>query len=299
MRILVTGASGFIGRHTIGHLAAAGHEVIASGRSRTVAHPGIRWISEDIIKPSVAARIGATTKPDILLHLAWTVEAGKFWTDPDNLEWVAASLTLTRACVEAGARRICAVGSCYEYEWPIDGLCIEEKTPTGTYTLYDAAKDSVRRVLASYTAQCGVSFAWARLFNLYGPHEDPARLVASVTRSLLAAIPARTSSGKAIRDYMDVRDAGQALAALTLSEVNGVVNVATGDGIKISEIIAILGRLIGKEELLQFGALPDREEPARIVADVRRLRREVSPVAPRKLEDGLADAVAFWRDRME
>lgn len=299
MRILVTGAGGFIGRHTIGHLVAAGHEVIATGRSRTIEHPSIRWINDDLIQPAIAAQIGTAVRPDVLLHLAWTVEAGKFWTDPDNLDWVAASLSLARACIENGTRRICAVGSCYEYSWPADGLCREATTPSGSHTLYDVAKDGMRRILEVYAAQTNVSFAWARLFNLYGPFEDPGRLVASVARALLAGKPAAVSSGKAIRDYMDVRDTGAALAKLATSHVSGIINVATGEDIRVADIIHEIASLAGRPELIQFGALPDRDEPLRIVADVSRLRNELHfPQPARKRRDSLADALTFWRQHM-
>ncbi|HEV2571842.1 NAD(P)-dependent oxidoreductase [Methylocella sp. CPCC 101449] len=299
MRILVTGASGFVGRHTIGHLAAAGHEVIAAGRLRSIEHPGIRWINDDLIQPAVAARIGAAVRPDILLHLAWTVEAGKFWTDPDNLDWVAASLSLARACAEKGTQRICMVGSCYEYQWPADGLCREATTPSGSHTLYDVAKDSVRRVLEKYAAEIGISVAWARLFNLYGPFEDPNRLVASVARALLAGRTTAVSSGKAIRDYMDIRDTGAALAALTTSDVSGIINIATGEGIRVADIVREIADIAGRPELVRFGALPDRDEPLRIVADVGRLRNELKCPAPTKSRrDNLADALSFWREHM-
>lgn len=297
MRVLVTGASGFVGRHTLPALTELGCEVIAAARRPGAAAPGVEWMTVDLLAPDERQRLVRRARPDVLLHLAWTVEPDRFWTDPANLDWVGASLHLARAAADAGARRLCAIGTCFEYDWPTQGDCIERVTDLRTHTLYDAAKDACRRVLDAYAAQTGLSFAWARLFYLYGPGEAPTRLVPAISRALAAGEPARSSRGLAVRDYMDVRDAAAALACLATSEVCGPVNLATGEGVSIADIVTTLGRLARRPDLVQLGALPDRQdEPPRIVADVTRLRQEAGAKAPRPLEQGLADALSFWRD---
>ncbi|HET7678637.1 MAG TPA: NAD(P)-dependent oxidoreductase [Xanthobacteraceae bacterium] len=297
MRVLVTGASGFIGRHTLPALTQLGCEVVASARRPGPPAPGVEWIAADLLAPGETKRLGREARADALLHLAWTVEHDKFWTDPANLDWVGASLRLVRAAVEAGTRRVCITGTCFEYDWPSEGDCVERVTALRAHTLYDACKASCRQVLEAYAAQTGLSFAWARLFHLYGPHENAGRLVSSIARALVAGTPARTSRGLTIRDFMDIRDVGAALARLVASDVHGPVNIATGKGTPIADIAAILGRLAARPDLTQIGALPDRpDDPPRIVADVTRLRREVGVEAPRSLEQGLSEALDFWRE---
>jgi nucleoside-diphosphate-sugar epimerase len=296
MRVLVTGASGFLGRATLPLLTQLGCEVVASARRPGPPAPGVEWIAADLLAPGEAERLGREARADALLHLAWTVEHDKFWTDPANLDWVGASLRLVRAAVEAGTRRVCVTGTCFEYDWPDEDACVERVTPLRANTLYAACKDSCRRIIEAYAAQTGLSFAWARIFHLYGPGENPARLVSGIARALVAGEPARTSRGLGVRDFMDVRDAGAALARLLLSEVNGPVNVATGEGISIAEIATRLAGIASRSDLCRLGALPDRpNDPLRIVADVTRLRREVGVEAPRPLEQGLAEALDFWR----
>lgn len=298
MRVLVTGASGFVGRHALPALVQLGCDVVASARRPGPPFPGVQWVVADLLAYGEAERLGRDARADALLHLAWTVEPDTFWTDPANLDWVGASLRLVRAAVEAGTRRLCVTGTCFEYDWPTEGDCVEGVTRLRTHTLYDAAKDSCRRVLESFAALTGSSFAWARLFHLYGPGEAPDRLVSSIARALVAGRPARASRGLAIRDYMDVRDAGAALARLVTSDVSGPVNIATGEAASIAQIATTLARLALRPDLSQLGALPDRlDEPPRIVADVTRLRRDVAGAeAPRPLEQGLAEALAYWRD---
>jgi nucleoside-diphosphate-sugar epimerase len=297
MRVLVTGASGWIGHHALSALTQLDCEVIASARRPGSPAPGVTWIAADLLSPGEAERLARQARADALLHLAWTVEPGKFWTDAANLDWVGASVRLARAAADSGTRRLCVAGTCFEYDWPAEGNCVEMVTALQAHTLYDAAKDGCRRILEAYAAQSGLSFSWARLFHLYGPGENPARLVSSIARALVAGEPARSSRGLAVRDYMDVRDAADALARLVSSDVVGPVNIATGDAVSIAHIVTTLARLGSRPDLSEPGALPDGlNEPPRIVADVTRLRREVPGIqAPRPLEQGLAETLEFWR----
>lgn len=297
MKILLTGASGFVGRQVLVALAARGADVHAVSRRKPDMDCAFTWHSADLLKPGEGARAVEHIQPDCIMHLAWCVEHGRFWTDPANLAWVAATVELARAAAQSGVSRYVGVGTCYEYDWPPDGVCVEDETPLVNHTLYDTAKDGCRRLLSAYFDQLDVGFAWARLFFLYGPDEAPSRLVASVARALIAGEPALSSRGLAVRDFMDVRDAGAALAALTVSKVEGEVNIGTGTGIRIADVIGELGRISGAPDLIRLGALPDRpEEPPRIVADTRKLRELVGYDGARSIESGLAESLSFWRE---
>jgi len=296
-RVLLTGASGFIGRHAVGALVERGADVHAVSRS-AVAEYACAWHHADLLAPGAPQQVIAAVRPDIVLHLAWCVEHGKFWNDPANLEWVAATLALARASAEHGVRRFVGIGTCFEYDWPDEGPCLESETPLAGHTLYDRAKAACRSVLEEFLGEAGLSFAWARMFFLYGPDEAPKRLVASIARALADGKPARTSSGRAIRDFMDTRDAGAALAALALAGTAGAVNIATGEAQSVRAIAALLGKLGGRPDLVEIGALPDREEPPYIVGSSRRLRDEVGFAPQITLEQGLADALAFWRSEV-
>lgn len=209
-------------------------------------------------------------------------------------------MRLASAAVKGGVSRFVGVGTCYEYEWPAEHPCDENDTPLASHTLYDTSKDACRRVLAARFTNEETSFAWARLFFLYGPGEAPGRLVSSIARNLIAGEEAPCSSGIAIRDFMDVRDAGAALASLALSKVEGAVNIGTGEGYKVAEIARRLGELSGRPDLVRIGALPDRAgEPPFIVADTRRLGDEVGFRNMHSLDEGLSNALQFWRTQAE
>lgn len=294
MRILMTGASGFIGRHAAAHLVERGHEVVSLGR-RPPPMAGMDGHLCDLLDIGPAEQIIRASRPELLLHLAWTTEHGRFWTDPANDLWAHRSLDLARAAIDAGARRIVMVGTCFEYAFD-DRDCDERTTPLIGHTPYGQAKSACRASVRDVAAAAGVSFAWARLFHLYGPFEAPGRLVSSLSRALVAGDPAPMSSGVVWRDFMDARDAGAGLSALSLSSVEGDVNVATGEAVQIVTLAKLLAELAGRPDLLRVGALPDRDnEPRRIVARIERLRDEVGFRPARSLRQGLSDALDWWR----
>jgi nucleoside-diphosphate-sugar epimerase len=287
-RVLVTGAGGFIGRHTLGPLRERGFEVHAVGRAQGI----------DLLKPGSAVAAVAAARPTHLLHLAWYAEHGRFWTASENLDWVGASLELLRAFAEAGGRRAVIAGTCAEYAWDPGGRCTERRTPLRPVTMYGAAKHGLHEVASAYAAQAGTSLAWGRVFFCFGPYEPPDRLVPSVARALLAGHEAAVTHGTQVRDFLAVEELGDAFAALLGSEVDGPVNVASGEPIALRDLIALVAHATRRPELVRFGALEPRPgEPRELVADVARLREEVGWCPRESLAAGVERAVAWWRAR--
>lgn len=295
MRILLTGASGFVGRQVLASLISMGADVHAVSRRRPQVDGPFIWHEADLLSPDAASMVIGECRPACVLHLAWCVEHGRFWTDPANLDWIAATVRIARAAADMGVTRFVGAGTCYEYDWPADGYCDEKTTPLAVHTLYDASKSATRQALRSFFDNMGVSFAWARLFFLYGQHEPPGRLVSSLAIALAAGQAATCSRGLAMRDFMNVRDAGRAIATLALSRVEGSVNIGSGEGVRIADLATRMGELAGKPDLVRLGALPDRPgEPPRIVARTERLYGEVGFHHVHPLEVGLRDALAYW-----
>jgi nucleoside-diphosphate-sugar epimerase len=293
-RVLLTGASGFVGRHALVALAGAGHEVHAVARRRGRDDlPGVRWHEADLLDGAgVVDEVG----PELLVHLAWYAKHGEFWTSPENVRWVAASLELLRAFVRAGGRRAVMAGSCAEYEWSRERY--GEDAPLLPATLYGAAKHGLHVVSRALADQSAIELAWARLFFLYGPFEDPGRFVPSLVMALLRGERAPMIAGHQRRDFMHAADAGGALAALADSPVTGAVNVASGAGVTLRDVGRRIARTIGREDLLEPGARPlGAGEPAALIADVRRLREEVGWSARIGLDEGLQGAIGWWRER--
>lgn len=293
-RVLVTGASGFIGRQALAPLIERGYEVHALDL-RTIDVPGVTWHAADLFDRAAVAEVVGEVGASTCLHLAWDVSPG-YWTAPSNADWVAASLDLLSAFDAAGGVRFVAAGTCAEYDWTAPREVLVEDEPCHPATFYGVAKDALRRMIEGYAAETDLSWAWGVLFLCYGPHERPERLIPSVIRDLLAGKRTATTAGTQVRDYLDVRDQGAAFAALLDSEIQGAVNIGSGEGVAVADIVRRIGEITGRSDLLDVGALPMRaSEPARLVADIRRLTAEVGFRPCIGLDKGLADAVAWWR----
>jgi nucleoside-diphosphate-sugar epimerase len=297
-RCLVTGATGFVGRHALHSLVERGYDVIAvTSRAPIADCAGVRWIEADLLSPWSAAAVVRQAQATHLLHCAWYAEPPTFWNAPQNFTWLRASIALMEAFAAAGGRRVVTAGTCAEYDWDY-GYCEEDRTPLRPRTPYGVCKKGLQEVQAALCAQADVSAAWGRIFLLYGPHEHPRRLVASVINSLLAGERALCTHGRQIRDVMHVHDAADALVALLDSAVQGPVNIASGAPVAIREIVSTIGRLASAGGSPEFGAVePPADDPPLLAADTRRLRCEVGFRPRYQIGDGLEQTVDWWRER--
>jgi nucleoside-diphosphate-sugar epimerase len=298
-RILITGATGFLGLPCVRRAVAAGVEVHAAARAdRGELPPGVRFHAIDVFDTERVGEWMAAVRPTHLLHLAWITAPGAYWTSPDNVRWQTASQGLLEAFAAFRGARAVLTGTCAEYDWTIATRCHEYRTPTTPATLYGRCKNTLQESALPFALNWGVRFAWARLFFLYGPREHPDRLVPSVARSLLAGAPAECSAGSQKRDFLHVDDAADALVTLLLGDVTGPVNVASGEALSVRTVVEVVADIIGRPDLLRLGAKPTpANEPPLLYADVGRLRNEVGWAPRIGLRDGLAETVAWWRDR--
>ena len=293
-RVLLTGGTGFIGRHCIAELKARGYEVHATTARTPPAPDGVHWHRTDLLNGDETAALLAEVRPDSLLHLAWYAEHGKFWQAQENLDWVRASIALLRAFIAAGGRRMVFAGSCAEYDWT-DGTCREDATPLKPQGLYGVSKHALRLIAEAAAQRAGISCAWGRIFFLYGPGEQPGRLVPLMVRAQLHAKRAACSGAELRRDYLFVADVASALVALLDSPLEGAVNIGSGNAISIRAMVERIVAKCGHPELVDFGAHASaRQEVPLIVADTTRLGRELHWTPRVNLDHGLDLTIDWW-----
>jgi nucleoside-diphosphate-sugar epimerase len=302
MKILVTGARGFIGSHICRALQAHGCEVRAL---RSVLPPKggnhedlwrVEWMDADLLTVTDRALAEMCRGVDACIHAAWFVVPGEYLTSPKNDEYRAASIRLFSSLLEGGCRTITGVGTCFEYEQTDHPL--DESARLNPVTPYAAAKLATFVAGEALARQAGASFAWARLFYLYGPREDPRRLVASVARQLLKGERAAVTSGRQVRDFLHVSDVAKALMAVTEARLHGPVNVGSGEPVQVRAVVETIGDITGRADLIDFGARPDNAvDPPYVCADNDRLKNETGWMPRYDLREGLEQTVGWWRNR--
>ncbi len=298
-KIILTGGGGFIGRQALPELLRRGYEVhLADIRTREMA-----WLPQkvqrhecDLLDPRAQAELFAEVKPSFLLHFAWYAVHGKFWASPENHRWVQASQELLKNFSRNGGKRLVFAGTCAEYDWSY-GTCLEGRTPLNPGTLYGKSKHLLQQTFTATCQQNGLSGAWGRIFLLYGPYENPARLVPSVILALLKGERARCTHGRQQRDFMHVEDVANSFVALLDSGVEGPVNIASGQAQPVRQVVETIALKLGRMGLVDFGAVPFPEnEPFQLTADVGRLKDEVGFHPKYDLEQGLDQAIEWWKE---
>lgn len=276
-KILVTGASGFVGRHCLTALHDAGFSVYAVCRCKpAVPVEGVSYLNCDLRNAEATAEIFRNVRPSYLLHLAWYVEPGKYLHSDENLDWIIISIRLARQFVECGGRRLVTVGSCADYDWtciPKDGRLSETAPLAYAGSLYSAAKSSLGNLLGAYSKEHGLSCAHARLFYLFGPGESEKRLIPRAIRSIRKGIPFAPRNGAFVRDYLYVKDAASACACLLKSNLEGAVNIGSGEGCRLFDFLHEVEDTLGARGLVSCEYDSDSSaEPVCMIADIQKLR---------------------------
>jgi nucleoside-diphosphate-sugar epimerase len=309
--VLLTGGAGFVGRHAISHLVSRDFEVhilthaaLNSKQQETLRRGATKkqvvFHSADLHDTDTVVPVLEKIRASHLLHLAWDTRHGIFWNSPENLDWIVSSKLLVNAFVEQGGERIVGAGTCAEYDWGSTDEWLDERTTrVKPLSLYGQCKYAFRKSLFTIAEHHKISAAWGRIFFLFGPHEGSKRLVSSAICSLLQGKPFEASAGDQVRDFLHVEDVAESFVRLLDSDVEGDVNIASGRESSVAQVLSILGEITGAPELVRLGVKPKQpNEPARLVAAVQRLQKEVGITFVKSLEQRLAETVTWWKSEL-
>lgn len=299
MKILVTGATGFIGSHLVRYLVEKKCEVYIIHRQESNLWRIADLVSQVQLIPLDLMNLENDNKLpqikfDVCIHSAWYAVPGKYLVDQENISFLKATLDLAIQLQQLDCGHFIGIGSCFEYDTSFGYL--SEISPTKPQHLYSASKLATQIVLDQWTKISGLKFTWIRLFYQYGAFEDQKRLVPAIITSLLQQNPVKLTLGEQIRDFLYIKDVIGAIYAIAQAELLGVVNIGSGQPITVREIAETIGKILGSSELLDFGAVPySASDPKFICANNYRLRQETNWKPQYTLETGLTETVNWWK----
>jgi UDP-glucose 4-epimerase len=302
MRILLTGATGFVGSHLLRRLVDAGrHEVAAlvrpgNNRGRIPDLVGrFTPIEGDLAGLGAVEASCAAFEPEAVVHLAWSGVGNRSRNDPRQADNVRQVLDLVELARRIGTRHWIGLGSQAEYG-PCAGA-IDEQTPTRPTTLYGVTKLCGGLLAGRLCAEHGMRFAWLRLFSSYGPGDDPQWMIPYLMLTLLRGGRPALTWAEQRWDYIYVADVAEAIARVAETPgAAGVYNLGSGAAHALRDIIERIRDRIDPHLALGFGEVPYRpDQVMHLQPDIGRLRRELGWSAAVGLDEGLERTLEWYR----
>jgi nucleoside-diphosphate-sugar epimerase len=286
-RVLVTGGTGYIGHQAVKILKEKDYDVIVASR-RDNSRECYRM---DVLDTTSVNRAMKDIMPSHLLHFAWNLD-GAYFEDINNVNWLVASLHLLRSFSENGGERAVFAGTVSEYDSQY-GFLSEDTTPLNPPSFYGRAKACLYTMAKEFAQRVSVSYAHGRIFYAFGEHDKEYRLIPSVVREMLEGRQPNVKTPNAVCDYSYSGDIGKMFVRLLESDVCGAVNLASGIGTKVSDLVEKIARLLDFD-LRPFPVTDLISSP--IIANVAKLTKEVGWYPSlASFDEGLKRTVDWYR----
>jgi len=275
VKLLLTGAGGFIGSRLLRLALDRGHQVAALDFPGTpvppaaAGHKAMSWL-EGTLSEAPWKSIEAF-QPEQCIHCAWTTAPKFAYDSPEHFRCLQDSKLFLARALDAGVKHILGVGTCIEYRIDRAPL-VEDKTPLEPVGAYAESKNGMRAWLQEQAPQRGFQFGWGRIFYVYGVGEHPTRLCSAIIQKVRRKESIVLKTPQSTKDYIYIDDVIAALMLMAERKVPGAVNIGTGLGITIFDLAQTVEKLLGKSGLVQKADPPVPDPLDYVVADSTRLR---------------------------
>ena len=285
-KVLITGGTGLIGTQTIPLLKEQGVNVYALTIGDEQSSEGLTYIKSNLFDKNNIEKIMQDIRPEYLLHYAW-LSTGLF-NDNTNFDFLTSSIDLLKSFVKNGGKRVVMAGTYAEYGYHNEIL--SEDMPAEPINIYSRCKDFVRQISEAYCKNNNVSFGWGRIFSAFGKETDPRRLTSDVINHLKSNQPVTIRSGSLVRDYIYTKDIAAAFVKFLMSDVEGIVNICTGQETTIHDYVMKIAKIMDAENLVIFNEQASPQQ-VRVVGNPRRLNNEVGFIPRYTIEEGLREII--------
>jgi GDP-4-dehydro-6-deoxy-D-mannose reductase len=310
LRVLVTGAGGFVGGYLLPYLLEAGHEVVATSLDLPT-RPGpepVRWEALDLVDATAVGDLVSSSKPGGVIHLAAQASVGGSWTDPNqtyrsNIEGTSNLLE----AVKEMKPRVLLVGSAQQYARPAEGRVLTETSPQFAGSPYALSKIAQEHMGLMYLRQYGVESVFTRSFNHTGPGQSPQYAVGSFASQIARLEQAgdgemHVGNLDSRRDFLDVRDVVRAYTMLLESgEAGEAYNVCSGRAVrmgdvldKLLEVAGLKGRVQVRRQTQHASAVTDL-----LVGDSTKITTAVGWAPRIPLDRSLVETLDWYRANLE
>lgn len=262
MKVLVTGAAGYMGKHVVKELLNQGHEVLAADLNHKGIDSRATIVEENIFSGNkdIYKLVG---EPELCIHLAW--QDGFVHNSPKHMENLSGHFNFLRNMIEGGCKKISVMGTMHEIGfWEGE---INEDTPCNPLSQYGIAKNALRQALILLTRNTDVQLYWLRAYYILG---DDMRNSSIFTKILQAAEDGKEefpfTTGQNKYDFIDIHElSNQIVAASTQDNITGIINVCTGNPVSLKDKVEAFIQEKGLNISLKYGAFPERPYDSKII----------------------------------
>lgn len=255
MKVLVTGAGGYIGRHVVKNLLDKGHEVLASDFSFKGIDERATFIDEPIFsgEKNIFDRLG---RPDVLIHMAW--RDGFIHNSHAHMTDLSAHVVFLENMIDGGLKYLTVMGTMHEVGYH-EGA-IDENTPCNPMSMYGIAKNALRQTLMLFCKDKDVNLHWLRAYYIYGDDLRGSSIFGKISQAVIdgkKTFPFTTGKNK--YDFIHVDKLAEYIVAASVQDkINGIINVSTGNPVALGEQIEKFIADNNFDIKLDYGAFPDR-----------------------------------------